>query len=70
MVRFFHPRPDPRFDWHPWFAWRPVKIRPGDGTAGPVVWLETIERKAYRADGYDGMWSFWFYRFSTKEPQG
>jgi hypothetical protein len=26
------------FEWHPWFAWRPVVI--GDH----MVWLETVER--------------------------
>lgn len=26
--------------WHPWFAWRPIRVGPRD-----CRWLETIERK-------------------------
>lgn len=31
--------------WHPWFAWRPVRLWTMDGTFGRIVWLETIERR-------------------------
>lgn len=31
--------------WRKWFAWYPVKIRPG-----LCVWLEIIERRSYFAD--------------------
>lgn len=30
--------------WHEWFAWRPVRVAPGD-----YRWLEMVERKG----GYD-----------------
>lgn len=74
MVQFFHPRPDPRPDprceWHRWFAWRPVRIKPGDGTRGPVVWLETIERQLDVEDGWGQTFVIWWYRLPAKEPQG
>jgi hypothetical protein len=28
------------FNWHPWFAWRPVKV-----DSGECRWLEWIERR-------------------------
>lgn len=28
------------WNWHPWFAWHPVRIGPTD-----VRWLETVERR-------------------------
>lgn len=58
----FIPRPSP-FDWHPWFAWHPVK-------AGAVwVWLESIERRgdwthAMQDIGIDTAWA-WEYRLPT-----
>ena len=35
-------------EWHPWFAWAPVRVSSGD-----CRWLEWIERKAntYRQHG-------------------
>jgi hypothetical protein len=38
------------WEWHPWFAWRPVW---GAGS-GQWLWLETVLRKN---DGY-----FWLYK--------
>lgn len=29
-----------RAKWHRWFAWRPVKVAPGD-----IRWMETIDRR-------------------------
>ncbi len=48
---------DSRRQWHPWFAWRPVRID------REVVWHESLERK--RVDWYmpgDGGGSYWEYR--------
>jgi len=28
------------FQWHRWFAWRPVTVSPGD-----CRWLETVQRR-------------------------
>lgn len=36
----------PRFTWHRWFAWRPVRLQHGGGW----VWLESVERWI---DGHD-----------------
>lgn len=33
-----------KFDWHKWFAWRPVVIQNKDKTWS-LIWLETLERK-------------------------
>lgn len=33
------------FEWHQWFAWRPVLVPgPRSGTKG-LIWLETIYRR-------------------------
>jgi hypothetical protein len=40
--------------WHPWFAWHPVKVAPM-----VLVWLETVERR--RCLG------FWDYRCKAKD---
>lgn len=31
-------------DWHPWFAWYPVRLK---GTYGRLVWLRPVERRTY-----------------------
>lgn len=47
--------------WRPWFAWRPVWIRPGDGTTGPLVWLEIIEtRSEYAECGFGSFTRRWY----------
>lgn len=51
-MRFFEPRPDPRKEWHRWFAWYPVRIAPGDGSSGPVVWLEYVETRRETNSGF------------------
>jgi len=61
VMRFFQPFDDPLATWHRWFAWRPVRIRPGDGTRGCVVWLEPVERK--RENHPDMLIAWWWYRF-------
>lgn len=63
-MKFSQPKRDPRIDWHKWFAWRPVRIRAGDGNTGPVVWFETIERKFDYLAGYDGRYLNIWYRES------
>lgn len=63
-MQFFNPRKDPREEWHLWFAWRPVRLRPGDGSAQPVAWLEWIDRRCEYVAGYDGAYRFWYYRKS------
>jgi hypothetical protein len=35
-------------DWHPWFAWYPVRLQGTDTRA----WWEWIERRSYNAHGY------------------
>jgi hypothetical protein len=38
--------PPPSDRWHPWFAWRPVRVwSPSGGEAS--VWLENIERRRF-----------------------
>jgi len=31
-------------EWHKWFAWYPVMVKPGDTY---IVWLESVERRIY-----------------------
>jgi hypothetical protein len=36
--------------WHPWFAWKPVRVKFEKGTQR--VWLEWLERSVYWEQGY------------------
>jgi len=39
----------PSFEWHPWFAWRPVPLDgwwSHVGRRGSWAWLTTVERRA------------------------
>jgi len=41
-------KPDPKLEWHDWFAWYPIKIdiyHSSEGIDNIIVWLETIDRK-------------------------
>jgi hypothetical protein len=40
-------------EWHPWFAWRPVRLADHD-----CRWLEIVERKAW----YRSSFPDWEYR--------
>ena len=51
-----------RQQWHPWFAWRPVRV-----DARTCIWLETIERKGIREYGYGGSVWDWTYRYEGQE---
>lgn len=44
-----------REQWHPWFAWRPVRV-----DARTCIWLEMIERKGARSGD-------WTYRYEGQE---
>lgn len=40
--------------WHPWLAWRPVKVGEWWAKDRRWVWLETVERRVRKyGDGYD-----------------
>lgn len=41
------------FEWHPWFAWHPVRLK---GTR-TWVWLETVERY-YHCTWGGGVWEY------------
>lgn len=43
--------------WHPWFAWRPIRIAPTE-----CVWMEWIERKGRHEYSYGGPSWYWDYR--------
>lgn len=49
-------------DWHPWFAWHPVKL------GSTTVWLETVERKRIVYDGL-GPWDRFVDGFLYRERQ-
>lgn len=42
--------PPPSQDWHPWFAWRPVKTGHWADKDRRFIWLETVERRAHPYD--------------------
>lgn len=48
--------------WHPWFAWHPVRIGSGD-----CRWLETIERKGEYYIGGGGY--LYMYRARVKQTE-
>ena len=48
--------------WHPWFAWRPIRV-----DARTCVWLEFIERKGIRQYSYGGPGWCWSYRYEGQE---
>ncbi|WP_247300312.1 hypothetical protein [Bradyrhizobium sp. 179] len=45
-----------RYQWHRWFAWRPVRIAAGDRR-----WLEFVERRR-QCGKYFVEWEYWDYR--------
>jgi len=47
---------DVSFEWHDWFAWRPVVI------GGVSIWLERIERRRVTKHGGYSVWTDWEYR--------
>lgn len=61
-MEFFHPRHDPLSEWHRWFAWHPVRLKPGDGSAQPCVWWEWIERRIEIVAGVGGIFETRYYR--------
>jgi hypothetical protein len=61
-MRFLDPKQDTREQWHRWFAWRPVRLRSGNGRFGPVVWLEWIERRLEFFAGFGGIHEVRYYR--------
>jgi hypothetical protein len=51
-----------RYDWHPWFAWYPVRLY-SDGMSGGRVWLRWIECRIIGAVAPDGSPAeFWEFR--------
>ena len=46
-------------EWHPWFAWFPVRVGDRD-----CRWLETVERKGRFFCGYEG--TYWIYEYRGK----
>jgi hypothetical protein len=55
-------------DWHLWFAWYPIRIRHGDGTRGPMVWLEPVLRKVEEfGTGWGSVVMKW-YRLPPEVP--
>jgi hypothetical protein len=44
-------------EWHPWFAWHPVKIADHD-----CRWLETVMRKGTVRHSWDDSWMYWEYK--------
>lgn len=49
-MRFNKPKPDPKAEWHKWFAWYPVMAEvfglPGASVGHyEAIWLETILRR-------------------------
>lgn len=47
-------------DWHPWFAWRPIRVASHD-----CRWLESIDRKGrFTIHGW-----IWDYRAAVNDPQ-
>lgn len=46
--------------WHPWFAWHPVRL------GMECYWLEIVERKGEVCCGYDDC--FWSYEY--RHPVG
>ena len=47
---------DHKENWHPWFAWYPVRVYNDDAT-DHRVWLETIERK-HNGSAEHGAWAY------------
>lgn len=45
--------------WHPWFAWRPVRVPERGNT---IVWLETVEVRCWQWFDYGGSGWTWQYR--------
>ena len=45
--------------WHPWFAWRPVRV-PNRGNT--IVWLETVEARCWKWYCTAGCGWTWQYR--------
>lgn len=57
---------DPPNDWRPWFAWRPVFVDDGDGSA--LCWLCRIERRPRSGAPLGLVEPFWEYRMKAGAP--
>lgn len=51
---------EPLTNWHPWFAWRPVRV-----DRRQCVWLETVQRKGQLHACWDKLFWTWEYRPNT-----
>lgn len=49
------------FEWHDWFAWRPVRVEVATGSFRRV-WLERIQRRKVLWIGNSGMLCIWDYK--------
>lgn len=51
-----------KYDWHDWFAWRPVIMRDrAANTPNTIIWLEKIERRKE----CDREFVWWTYRLKN-----
>jgi hypothetical protein len=57
----------PQFEWHRWFAWRPVFLQTRTGTQA-LVWLQYVERR-WNESQTNGSGPLWIYR-RTRTDEG
>ena len=53
---------DAKFQWHQWFAWKPVSVGEGD-----CRWLEVVERKYFAHTGFEYDGGGYCYTYLTKK---
>jgi hypothetical protein len=56
-IDLYMARVDRLLEWHPWFAWRPVRVDSGD-----CRWLEWVERRGNFWAACGESWWTWKYR--------
>jgi hypothetical protein len=58
----------PQFEWHRWFAWRPVFLQTRTGTRS-LVWLQYVERR-WNESQTNGSGPLWVYQRATSGERG
>jgi hypothetical protein len=68
MRLFSHNRRD-RFQWLPWFAWRPVRVETSRDSYD-VVWLQRVMRFQSTMGWVDGNFGFRTYNYIYPRAKG
>lgn len=67
-MRFRLKENDQIFEWHSWFAWKPIFSFDYEQQIETVIWLEYCQRR-FLPDGEDGEWEYRAMPTDKPQPQ-